>query len=287
MEKTKVKEAATKAKEILMPTEKVEVIESVPVVQKESTTTEYKKNNNDDGIVRIDPTNPDININRETAKVETKVQKEPVSFSLDKGFEVKNLEGLYRLAQYFVASKMLPKSYDTPEKVIAGYQYASELGIKPMQGFAGIAVINGTPSLHTDLPLALVQNSGLLTQLDEKLMDEKGNKEDDPEKIKMAYCYAKRKDDRSYAFTLHYNDIKHLKESGSRSVWKDYYKIMMLRRCRATVLKFLFPDVLKGMKIAEYDFHRAPDLEKENAIETKSKDLPSTKDLLNKNLIEG
>ena len=80
-----------------------------------------------------------------------------------------NFEQQYKLAQFYVRSGMLPKQYNSPEKVIAGMQYARELGLKQLTALRQITVINGTPSLFGDLPLAMVRASGQLESIKESL----------------------------------------------------------------------------------------------------------------------
>jgi len=172
------------------------------------------------------------------------------------------LEDQYRLAQYYVRGKMIPAHYETPEQVLTGMQFARELGLKPLTALKNIAVINGTPSLWGDLPLALVRGSGFLEDIDEYFLNEKlerieiKNLRDD---VFAAVCRVKRKgDSRARDFTWTKDDTNRAKLSG-KGVWVQYKPIMMKRKARALALKDVFPDVIAGVAIAEYDYNVMPE----------------------------
>lgn len=69
-------------------------------------------------------------------------------------------------AQMLVRSGMLPTSVKTPEAALAIILKARELGVGPMEGFEGISVIQGKPTVSPRLQLALIHRSGLLEKLD-------------------------------------------------------------------------------------------------------------------------
>ena len=93
--------------------------------------------------------------------METKALAKPEVSAKGSALTFDNIESLQRLANYLHASKMLPKQYDTPEKIGTGIQYAVQLGFRDswLLAIRQIAVINGTPSMFGDLPLALVRGS--------------------------------------------------------------------------------------------------------------------------------
>ena len=60
------------------------------------------------------------------------------------------------MAQVLAVSRMVPVSYAAnPEAIFAAIQYGREFGVPPMSALQNIAVINGKPSLGTDLALGL------------------------------------------------------------------------------------------------------------------------------------
>jgi hypothetical protein len=188
----------------------------------------------------------------------TAVAKPPVAAN-GSALTFNNIESLQRLAAYLHASRMLPKQYDTPEKIGAGIQYAVQLGFRDswLLALRQIAVINGTPSMFGDLPLALARGSGLLEEFEEFLIDKDGakicmeNKNIFSEFV-AACCRVKRKGYPPVEKLFTVNDAKTAGIFGA-NVWKVYPKRMIQMRARSIALKDEFADVLNGMSIGEYD----------------------------------
>lgn len=128
--------------------------------------------------------------------------------------------------------------------VVVSLQFGMELNFQPMQALQCIANINGNPGVWGDGALALVLGSGLLEWIEEDDFDViKANKK--------AVCQVKRRGDpKVKTITFSYEDAQ---KAGifERGVWKTYPYRMALMRARAFALRDKFPDVLKGMKIAE------------------------------------
>jgi len=230
------------------------------------------------------PEEPEV----ETTK-EKVVEPEAGLIEIDKSgaLVLGNHRDAMRIAAQFVEHKMVPKTYETPQQVLAGWQTGSELGFSPMQALTCLAMINGNPSLHTDGPLSLVMASGDLADIEEYFFDANGEKlttiqaRIHPEMIFGAYTKLTRKRIKTpvdWAYTLKeaeqaglYHPPGLLREAakdkrGNKLKWQKlpwyiYTVVMLQRRARAFPLKTLFADVLKGTKIAEYDFNVAPDLQ--------------------------
>lgn len=168
------------------------------------------------------------------------------------------MEERYRVCTLYVKSGMLPKGYDTAEKAFIGIQYALELGFRdqPLTALKNIAVINGQPSIWGELPLALALRSGQLESISEYFVNNKGEKLPETvtnEGVYAAVCEIKRKgfDVRKFAFSQ--DDRTTL---GVAAIWKQFTKIMMKRKARATGLKDVFPDILLGFDVGEYTYHK-------------------------------
>lgn len=169
-------------------------------------------------------------------------------------FAPRNIGEAFQFADMVLMSGMAPKSYLEIAKekgseaaraaVVVALQFGLEVGFQPMQALQCIANINGNPSVWGDGALALVQSSGLMEWI----------KEEDLEIIKKngkATCQVKRRGDPEIkTVTFSYDDAK---KSGifERGVWKTYPHRMCMMRSRAFALRDKFPDVLKGLKIAE------------------------------------
>lgn len=182
------------------------------------------------------------------------VKREPIK-TTNGVIMTSSFEEQYRLARCYVQSKLLPKSFDTPEKVVVALQLCYELGLPPMSSIRQIAVINGTPSLFGDLPLALAMKSGLLKKYEEKLFDKEGNEIDEKNQkpVFMASCYGERVDGSSLKTMFSLADAENAGLLGS-NCWKKYPKDMLVYRARGRLLKSLVPDALQGVAQGEYDY---------------------------------
>jgi hypothetical protein len=182
----------------------------------------------------------------------------------EEGFlQAKTIEGRYRIAQYFCASGMVPKSFKTAEQVLAGMEFALEIGLKPLSGLRNIAVINGSPSIWGDLPLSLAKRTGELKSISEKIFDRDYNEISFENKNLTseawgAVCIVEStiglKAERF--FTL--DDAEKAGLLGRDNVWKTYPRRMLQMRARSHALKDVFPEVYAGVPIAEYDFNVLP-----------------------------
>lgn len=196
-----------------------------------------------------------------------------------------SFEDQYRLARLYCASRMLPVAFDTPEKVFTAMQFAYELGLKGITAMRNICVINGTPSLWGDLPLALVKRSGKLKSIKEWTTDETG-KEIIPENNNIAappvaaYCRTVRKEEDGENevttwFTLEDAKKAQLYGNPKKPIWGLYLRRMLQMRARGQNLKDNFGDVLMGAAIAEYDHNAVVDadgrvLDSDHGKETKN-----------------
>ena len=182
------------------------------------------------------------NIELATQSKTTSLKQKTSSLDL---FRPTSLSEAWEFAKILAESGMVPKQYvNKPAAIISTWQFSLELGIGLMQGLQGICNINGTPAAFGDLPLGLVRASGLLESI----------QEDDFETIKKnqkATCIVKRKGDPiETKVVFSYEDAKTAGIFGN-NVWKTYPYRMCMFRARGFALRDKFPDVLKGLKIAE------------------------------------
>lgn len=152
-----------------------------------------------------------------------------------------DIDQAYRMAQALSQSQMTPKAFgNDPNKILVGIIAGMEVGLAPFQALQSIAVINGNPSLWGDGALALIQGSGLLEDIEET---------DDGE---TATCRMVRKD-RKTAIVRSFSNAMALKAGllGKAGPWTQYQARMRQMRARSWAMRDGFPDVLKGIGIAE------------------------------------
>jgi len=170
------------------------------------------------------------------------------------------LDEEFRNAKMLVQSGLLPKQFNTEQKVMTAYRFAKETGLPPLTAMRQMAVINGTPSFYGDLPLSTVMNSGKLESIKEYLIDSDYQEICTSNKNLgtppwAAICIVKRKNDPEAlerTFTMEDAKAAGLQKN---AVWGKYRARMLTYRARGAALKDKFPDCLNGVNIAEYDNH--------------------------------
>jgi hypothetical protein len=79
-------------------------------------------------------------------------------------YTLQGFQEAYKWAEVFSKSQLIPKSFQgkVADCMIA-VQYASELGVSPMQFLQNAYVINGKPSIQSSFAIALANQSGILS----------------------------------------------------------------------------------------------------------------------------
>ncbi|MCM8743591.1 recombinase RecT [Pseudomonas koreensis] len=151
-----------------------------------------------------------------------------------------NLEDALKFADFLSASDIVPKDFQRkPANILVAVQWGMELGLQPMQAMQSIAVINGRPSLWGDAVIALVRGSPLCEYVYES---------DDGE---TATCRVKRVGEDEQFRTFSMTDAGQAGLKGKQGPWSQYPKRMRQMRARSFALRDVFPDVLRGMPMAE------------------------------------
>lgn len=151
-----------------------------------------------------------------------------------------NIEEALKFADFLSASDIVPKDFQRkPANILVAVQWGMELGLQPMQAMQSIAVINGRPSLWGDAVIALVRSSPLCEYVYES---------DDGE---TATCRVKRVGEDEQVRTFSMADAAQAGLKGKQGPWAQYPKRMRQMRARSFALRDVFPDVLRGMPMAE------------------------------------
>lgn len=152
----------------------------------------------------------------------------------------KTLDEALRFADMLSKSNIVPKDFiGNPGNILVAVQWGMEIGLKPMQSMQNIAVINGRPSLWGDAVLALVMASPVCESVKEEFIDG------------IAYCRAKRRGSDEVVRSFSMEDAQKAGLASKAGPWTQYPKRMQQMRARSFALRDAFPDVLKGMPIAE------------------------------------
>ena len=158
------------------------------------------------------------------------------------GFDLspQTFEQAMTFANMLADSELVPKDFKgKPGNCLIAMQWGSELGLKPLQALSNIAVVNGRAALWGDAVIALVRGSSLCEYVRES---------DDGH---TATCRVKRKGEAEHVTTFSMDDAKQAGLASKQGPWTQYPKRMRQMRARAFALRDVFPDVLRGMPVAE------------------------------------
>lgn len=163
------------------------------------------------------------------------------------GLSPKTLDEAMKLSSILADSSIVPKDYQgKPGNVLVAIQWGQEIGLPPLQAMQNIAVINGRPSIWGDAVLALVRGSGLLDYINEEVDGD------------VASCTVKRVGEDPVTRTFSMEDAKTAGLAGKQGPWQQYPKRMLQMRARGFAIRDVFPDVLRGVHIAEEAQDEAP-----------------------------
>lgn len=151
-----------------------------------------------------------------------------------------NFEQALTFSNYLADSDLVPKDFKgKPGNCLIAMQWGAELGLKPLQALQNLAIINGRPALWGDAVIALVRSSPVCEYVIET---------DDGH---TATCKVKRRGEPEQIRTFSVDDAKAAGLSGKQGPWTQYPKRMRQMRARAFALRDVFPDVLRGLPVAE------------------------------------
>lgn len=169
----------------------------------------------------------------------TNVATLPVPAAFD--FAPRSLDEALRLAEVMSKSTIVPKDYiDKPGNVLVAMQWGFEVGLKPLQAMQNIAVINGRPSVWGDSLIAIVLASPLCEYIRE------GDSNDE-----QGVCRVKRRGQPEEIRMFTRQDAQKAGLLNKDGPWRAYPRRMLQMRARAWALRDVFPDVLRGMAVAE------------------------------------
>lgn len=156
-----------------------------------------------------------------------------------------------RVAHVLANSALVPESYrGRPNDTFVAIQMGESIGLDPFQAVQSIAVINGRPCLWGDALIGVCRASPLCAWIEESFTEDG----------QVATCTTQRKGDPnpiSRSFSLANATAAGI---ANKDIWKKYQRRMLQMRARALCLRDAYPDVLKGLSVAEEvnDYHGSP-----------------------------
>lgn len=169
-----------------------------------------------------------------------------IAVTRDAGATIATMADAWTLAQAFFKAGMAPSSFKSSQQVMIALMAGAEIGMGASASLKNLMVVNGTPSLHSDGPMALCLRSGLV----EGRKDGYTGKPFDDDYT--AWFEVKRKGIEGWTrreFSV--ADAKKVNLWNKEGPWRNFPKRMLFVRARAFALRDAFPDVLGGVGIAE------------------------------------
>jgi hypothetical protein len=189
----------------------------------------------------------------------------PTRVPVRMGVAPTNIEEGWRLAQFIAQSELVPKGYrGRPADVLVAIQYGMEVGLPPMAALHSIYVTNGRPNLWGDGFLAVIMASPRYKDHEEYFLVKGEKREllvssDLTDDNTTAVCTFWRTDNprpRTSSFS-----IAKAKKAGlwtKEGPWQNYPDRMLKMRARGFAGHDAFPEVLRGMTIAEAAMDEPP-----------------------------
>lgn len=173
----------------------------------------------------------------------TEIQKknEDKLFTREAFDEPRNFTELLEACKILVASKIMPKEIDTPEKAAVVILTGRELGLRMMASTRSVYVVNGKPSLSAQMMLSLAYGTKELEDIE---ITEEGQGES-------AKCTVavKRKGKKSYSYSF---SVEMAKKMGKyQNEWLKQPENMAKQRAISGNLRVTFPDAILGMYTPE------------------------------------
>lgn len=193
---------------------------------------------------------------------ETQVARRDIELD-DHGLPVPTtLDELFRVARMYVNSGLVPKHFDTPEKFIVARQFATELGFRNnvLAALRQIYVVNGSPAIWGELPLALCRRSGVLKNIREYWTTKTGEP-CGPTQAYRAVCEVERSDSEEIVVREFSVDDAEKANLTKKDLYRLYLPRMLQMRARSWALKDCCPEIFMGVAIAEYDYHTNPEVD--------------------------
>jgi hypothetical protein len=185
-----------------------------------------------------------------------------LTFGAPRSLVIDSMEKAWRLATLIVRAKMAPAGMDSVEAVCIAILHGAEVGLPPLMSVQRIAVIGGRPTVWGDAALAIVRNSHLMEEIDERIEGTGDSR--------VAYCTVTRRGEQPKTSKFSVADAKQAglwderpkvtrfnKQTRERfeavndSPWFKYKDRMLTMRARGYALRDNFADVLGGLYLRE------------------------------------
>lgn len=145
--------------------------------------------------------------------------------------------------EVIIKSGFAPKGYTSPQAVVVACAMGARLGLDPFTAMAGIAVVNGRPTLYGDAMLAVCQNHPAWGGM---IVEWEGS--DDSTTCMVTI---KRKGTEPYTGQFSIREAKTAQLWNKQGPWSNHPRRMLEMRARGYALRGAFADALAGFMCRE------------------------------------
>lgn len=155
----------------------------------------------------------------------------------------RTLDEAWRVTVALVKGNAIPGGCNSTEEVLIAVLAGMDVGLSPLQAVQNIMVVRKRPTIWGDAMLGLVEQSAKMDDIEETIEGE-GDK-------RMATCRVEKKGRKTPVVRTF--SVAQAKVAGlwGKDTWKNYPDRMLQLRARAFALRDAFPEVLKGLRMAE------------------------------------
>jgi len=183
------------------------------------------------------------------------IVRQPEGVLTPRGIVPRNFNELWSFARVVAGSRLAPRGLESAEAVFVAVETGLELGFSPIQALSSIAVVNGRATLLGMAAKALVLGSGVCERWTEEALHVTVEEEEHlPDGVFGFRVRSKRvglEDWTESTFTLADARRAGLWPGKADSNWAKYPARMLKMRAVGFVARDLYPDVLKGLHLAE------------------------------------
>lgn len=195
----------------------------------------------------------------ETQKTELALAKQ-TAFG-EKGLQVNSLEQASLVARTFISSGLVPKSFDSPAKVIVAIQAGREMGFGLFESLTKLHVVNGRVGMEAKAMKAKALQSGKCKSWKEEKIGVKG---EDDEGYRIT---VERSDGQSGSVEFIWQEAVAAGLDG-KDTYKKYADDMLWNRAVAKACRRWFDDIIFGVYTPEELVALPPEDSPQNFTET-------------------
>lgn len=181
------------------------------------------------------------------------------------------IDSKLKMASVFIKSGLMPRGFDTPEKLVIALELGHELGLPPLVSILNIAVINNRPTLKADMMVALALRSGMVQDLKINFV---GKEHQNDSSFGCKVTLRRKGIDSPFVAQFTRRDAK-IANLAHKDNWRKYERRMLKHRAIAYCIRDALPEIFSGIYLPDELQHVESDndIEYTNSSETDNNEV--------------